>query len=63
MTRVVVIDDWQLVVGNSTNWSPLGEVTEVAFYQKPFSDEDNAARNLTDFEIILTMRERSSLPG
>jgi Ser-tRNA(Ala) deacylase AlaX len=34
MTRIVVIDDWQLVAENGTNWTPLREVAEVAFYQK-----------------------------
>ena len=63
MTKVAVLDDWQGVAENSTDWSPLIAVANVVFFQQAFSDENAAVENLTDFEIVLTMRERTSLPG
>src|SRR3984957_410465 len=63
MTRVAVLDDWQGVAENSTDWSPLMAIADVVFFKQAFRDEDAAAENLADFEIVLTMRERTSLPG
>jgi phosphoglycerate dehydrogenase-like enzyme len=63
MTKVAVLDDWQGVAQNSTDWSPLMAVADVVFFEQAFNDEDAAVENLTDFEIVLTMRERTSLSG
>jgi phosphoglycerate dehydrogenase-like enzyme len=63
MTKVAVLDDWQGVAQSSTDWSPLMAVADVVFLQQAFNDEDAAVRGLTDFEIVLTMRERTPLPG
>jgi phosphoglycerate dehydrogenase-like enzyme len=63
MTKVAVLDDWQGVAESSTDWSPLMAVADVVFFQQAFNDEDAVVRNLTDFEIVLTMRERTLLPG
>jgi phosphoglycerate dehydrogenase-like enzyme len=63
MTKVAVLDDWQGVAESSTDWSPLMAVADVVFFKQAFQDEDAAVRNLTDFEIVLTMRERTPLPG
>jgi phosphoglycerate dehydrogenase-like enzyme len=63
MTKIAVLDDWQGIAESSTDWSPLMAVADVVFFQQAFNDEDAAVRNLTDFEIVLTMRERTLLPG
>jgi phosphoglycerate dehydrogenase-like enzyme len=63
MTRVAVLDDWQDVARTSTGWSPLEARAEVVFFQQAFQDENDAATRLVDFEIILSMRERTPLPG
>src|ERR1700722_16943672 len=63
MTRVAVLDDWQGVARGSADWSPLLARAEVVFFSQPFDDEDDAARKLADFEIILSMRERTPLPA
>jgi phosphoglycerate dehydrogenase-like enzyme len=63
MTKVAVLDDWQGVAESSTDWSPLTAVADVVFFQQAFDDEDAAVRILIDFEIVLTMRERTPLPG
>jgi phosphoglycerate dehydrogenase-like enzyme len=63
MTKVAVLDDWQGVARGSADWSPLLARAEVVFFSQPFEDEDDAARKLADFEIILSMRERTPLPA
>ena len=63
MTKVAVLDDWQGVARESADWSPLLARAEVVFFAQPFDDEDDAARKLADFEIVLSMRERTPLPA
>ena len=63
MTKVAVLDDWQGVARTSADWSPLQARAEVVFFPKAFDNEDDAARQLADFDIILSMRERTPLPA
>lgn len=63
MTRVAVLDDWQGVARSSTDWSPLLARAEVVFFEQAFTDEEDAVAKLVDFEIVLSMRERTPLPG
>jgi phosphoglycerate dehydrogenase-like enzyme len=63
MTKVAVLDDWQDVAQSSTDWSPLIARTEVVFFKQSFIGEGDAVEKLADFEIILSMRERTPLPG
>jgi phosphoglycerate dehydrogenase-like enzyme len=63
MTKVAVLDDWQGIAESSTDWSPLMAVADVVFFKQAFNDEEAAVRNLSEFECLLTMRERSPLPG
>jgi phosphoglycerate dehydrogenase-like enzyme len=63
MTKVAVLDDWQGIARTSADWSPLTAIAEVVFFAQPFNDEDDAARQLAGFEILLTMRERTPFPA
>ncbi len=63
MTKVAVLDDWQGVARGSTDWSKLQARAEVVFFQKAFENEDDAAHRLADFDIVLSMRERTPLPA
>ena len=63
MTKVAVLDDWQGVARGSADWSGLEARAEVVFFADAFADEDDAARQLADFEIVLSMRERTPLPA
>ncbi len=63
MTKVAVLDDWQGIARSSADWSPLMSRAEVVFFGQAFRDEDDAAHKLADFEIILSMRERTPLPA
>jgi phosphoglycerate dehydrogenase-like enzyme len=58
-----VLDDWQRVARTSADWSPLIARAEVSFFETPFADEDDAARGLGEFEIILVTRERTPFPA
>ena len=59
--RVAVTDDWQNAARDVADWSELEKRAEVVFFQRNYAaaDEDQAARDLADFDIILPTRERS----
>jgi phosphoglycerate dehydrogenase-like enzyme len=63
MPRVAVLDDWQDVAKTSGDWSRLQARADVVFFGDAFADENDAAAKLADFDIILSMRERTPLPG
>ncbi|WP_263359962.1 D-2-hydroxyacid dehydrogenase family protein [Acidicapsa ligni] len=63
MTKVAVLDDWQGIAKSSTDWSALFAVAEVVFFEQAFRDENDAAEKLADFDVVLSMRERTALPG
>ena len=52
MTKVAVLDDWQGVAKTSADWAPLQARAEVVFFAKAFDNEDDAARQLADFDIV-----------
>jgi len=60
--RVAVIDDWQNIAAASADWSALQAKAEIVFFQKnfPAGSEEEAAIELSGFDVILLMRERSS---
>ncbi len=63
MTRIAVLDDWQGVARGAADWSELQSRADVVFFQEAFASEDDAAAKLADFDIVLSMRERTPLPG
>jgi phosphoglycerate dehydrogenase-like enzyme len=63
MTRIAVMDDWQDVARTSADWAALAALADIVFFPEPFADEDDAARKLAQFDIVLSMRERTPLPG
>jgi phosphoglycerate dehydrogenase-like enzyme len=62
-TKVAVLDDWQGVAHQSADWFELESRADVTIFQEAFHDEDDAAAKLADFDIVLSMRERTPLPG
>src|SRR5581483_4368828 len=62
MSRVAVLDDWQRVVRECVDWSPLERVADVRYFTEPFGDEDAAAAALGDCDIVLATRERTPFP-
>jgi phosphoglycerate dehydrogenase-like enzyme len=62
-SKVAVLDDWQGVARQSADWSKLESRADVKIFAESFRDEDDAAAQLADFDIVLSMRERTPLPG
>ena len=60
--RIAVLDDWQRVARESADWRPLLLRADVRFFEQPFADEDEAARELLPFEVLLVTRERTPFP-
>jgi phosphoglycerate dehydrogenase-like enzyme len=63
MTRIAVLDDWQGIARTSADWSALTKRAEVVFFDKAIGGEDEVAARLKDFDILLTMRERTPFPA
>jgi phosphoglycerate dehydrogenase-like enzyme len=63
MTRIAVLDDWQGVARTAADWAPLQARAEVVFFADAFADQDDAVAKLADFDIVLSMRERTPLPA
>src|SRR5215831_4447740 len=63
LAKVAVLDDWQRAARASADWSPLIARAEVQFFEEPFADEDEAARRLAEFDIVLATRERTPFPA
>lgn len=63
MTRIAVLDDWQGIARGSADWSALTRLAEVVFFDKAMVSEDDAVATLKDFDILLTMRERTAFPA
>src|SRR5581483_7481124 len=61
--KVAVLDDWQGVARRFADWPKLQARAEVVFFDEAFDDENDAARKLADFDIVLSMRERTPLPA
>jgi phosphoglycerate dehydrogenase-like enzyme len=62
VTRIAVIDDWQKIARRSADWSALTARADVQFFETPFADENDATRQLADFDIVLAIRERTPFP-
>ena len=63
MVKIAVLDDWQDVARQSADWSALDARADLVFFADAFGTEDQAAAALADVDILLTMRERTALPG
>src|SRR5271166_2734067 len=62
IVRIAILDDWQDVARISADWSRLAARADLTFFPDAFASEDEAAVALADFDILLTMRERTALP-
>jgi phosphoglycerate dehydrogenase-like enzyme len=63
VTKIALLDDWQRVARASADWAPLIARADVQFFEAPFANEDDAARQLAEFEILLVTRERTPFPA
>ncbi len=63
MPKIAVLDDWQDVAETSADWTELRARAEVVILRDAFADEDDAARQLAGFDILMAMRERTPFPA
>lgn len=61
--KIAVLDDWQGVAKTSADWSALTARAEVSFFEDALPDEDAAAARLADFDVVMSMRERTPFPA
>lgn len=55
--RIVVLDDYQQVASEFTDWSVLD--ADVEFIARPIVDTDDLVRTLSGAEVVVAMRERT----
>ena len=61
ITRVAVLDDYQRRAGRYGDWASLGPDVEVVFFYQPIGQEA-LVDALSDFEVLVLMRERTAFP-
>lgn len=63
MTAITVLDDYQGVVLNVADWSPLGPDTEIRPIREHIEDEAELAGRISDSEVLVLNRERTRVSG
>ncbi|MGW3359098.1 D-2-hydroxyacid dehydrogenase family protein [Streptomyces bungoensis] len=61
--RCAVLDDFQNAALTSADWSAVQDRVEVVGFREHIADEDELARVLADFDIVVTLRERVPFPA
>lgn len=62
MVRIALLDDYQDVALKYADWSVLPSDTKIQVFRDHLFDEDAIVERLKDFEIIMSMRERTPFP-
>ncbi|HKA54402.1 MAG TPA: D-2-hydroxyacid dehydrogenase family protein [Candidatus Binatia bacterium] len=62
MVRVAILDDYQHVALQMTDWGVLPAEVEVQVFSDHLTDQDALVERLKNFEIIMAMRERTPFP-
>ncbi|HVY05614.1 MAG TPA: D-2-hydroxyacid dehydrogenase family protein [Burkholderiales bacterium] len=57
--RVAVLDDWQAVARQSADWGALQDRADLFFFEEPFADQEKLAKAVSEFDVIIAMRERT----
>jgi phosphoglycerate dehydrogenase-like enzyme len=60
--RVAVLDDYQDAALSGADWGPVLARAEVAVFHDHFVDIDVLADRLSDYDVIVLMRERTPFP-
>jgi phosphoglycerate dehydrogenase-like enzyme len=60
--RVAVLDDYQNVALQMTDWSVLPSDVQVQVFRDHLADPQEVAQRLRGFEIVMAMRERTPFP-
>src|SRR5215468_6801850 len=60
--RVAVLDDYQNVALEMTDWSVLPSDVQVQVFHDHLADQNALAQRLRGFEVVMAMRERTPFP-
>lgn len=63
MRRLAILDDYQQVALSLADWSAVQQQVDITVFSQPFTDEDEAAAALSEFEMIGLLRERTPFPA
>jgi phosphoglycerate dehydrogenase-like enzyme len=61
--RIALLDDYQSVALGAAEWDRLPEGCAVEAFHHRLADEDQAASELADFDIVMALRERTRFPA
>lgn len=61
MPRVAVLDDYQSVAMQMSNWSVLPPSVQVTAFKDHLFEEDALVERLKDFDVVMGMRERTPM--
>ena len=61
MIKVAILDDYQNVSQEFVDLKKLSQKYEIKVFSDPFIDENDAIEQLSDFEALLIMRERTKI--
>ena len=59
---VAILDDYQAVAEQMTDWSQLPSGINVQFFHDHIADEDQLVERLKNFQVVMGMRERTPFP-
>jgi phosphoglycerate dehydrogenase-like enzyme len=57
--RCVILDDYQHIALNIADWSSISDEVEVKSFNQHFDKEDQLVDMISDFDIVVIMRERT----
>jgi len=60
--KIAVLDDYQNRALAFADWSKVREKAEITVFDRPFSDQAEAAKALAPFDVLCIMRERTPFP-
>jgi phosphoglycerate dehydrogenase-like enzyme len=60
--KIAVLDDYQNVALDSTDWSVLRDRADITVFQNHLADPGAVIQRLLPFDIVCVMRERTPLP-
>jgi phosphoglycerate dehydrogenase-like enzyme len=61
--KIAIIDDYQQVALVSADWSAVTAHADLTVFTRPWRDEDETARALAPFDVVVLMRERTAFPA
>ncbi|MGV1822395.1 D-2-hydroxyacid dehydrogenase family protein [Agrobacterium tumefaciens] len=61
--NVAILDDYLGISQEVADWGPLRSRANIVVFDRPLAVSEEAARELADFDVICTLRERMPIPA